>query len=132
MEPLRILAGNTEKSKRSDSRKEDNEMMAELEKMGKAAREASLALGHFGTEIKDRGLRLAAEALLDGKEEILKANREDVWAAKEKGMAPGLVDRLMLNEDRIQGMADGLLQVAGLEDPKIGRASCRERVCQYV
>ena len=92
-------------------------MMEELEKMGQAAREASLVLGRLGTEMKDRGLRLAAEALLGGKEEILKANEEDVQAAQEKGMAPALVDRLMLNEDRIQGMADGLLQVAGLEDP---------------
>lgn len=63
---------------------------------------------------------MAAEALLEGAEEILKANKEDVAAAREKGMKPGLIDRLMLSESRIQAMAEGLLQVAALEDPYRG------------
>lgn len=88
-----------------------------LERIGQQAKTASKALGCLGTEEKNRGLRMAAEALLEGAEEILKANKEDVAAAREKGMKPGLIDRLMLSESRIQAMAEGLLQVAALEDP---------------
>ncbi len=91
--------------------------MSDLELMGKKARAASRILGTMGMAEKERGLRLGAKALLDGKEEILEANRADVACAREKGMNPGLIDRLMLNEERIQAMADGLLEVAALEDP---------------
>ena len=76
-----------------------------LERIGQQAKTASKALGCLGTEDKNRGLRMAAEALLEGAEEILKANKEDVAAAREKGMKPGLIDRLMLSESRIQAMA---------------------------
>ena len=55
--------------------------------------------------------------MLDGKDKILEANQKDVQAALAKGMNPGLVDRLSLNEARIQAMAEGLLQVATLDDP---------------
>ena len=91
--------------------------MSILEEMGKKAREASSVLGRLGMEEKNRGLREGADALLEGTKEILKANEEDVRAARDKGMNPGLVDRLMLNEDRVKAMADGLLAVALLEDP---------------
>lgn len=91
--------------------------MSDLEIMGRKAQEASRILGRLGMAAKEKGLRSGAKALMDGKEEILKANRADVEAAREKGMNPGLVDRLTLNEERLQAMADGLLQVASLEDP---------------
>ncbi len=91
--------------------------MTNLEEMGKRAREASRVLSHLGTARKEQGLREAAKALMDGKDKILTANTQDVAAAREKGMNPGLVDRLMLNEERIKAMAEGLLQVAALEDP---------------
>ena len=91
--------------------------MSILEEMGKKAREASSVLGRLGMEEKNRGLREGADALLEGTKEILKANEEDVRVARDKGMNPGLVDRLMLNEDRVKAMADGLLAVALLEDP---------------
>lgn len=66
---------------------------------------------------KNEGLKAAAQALLNHADEILEANRKDVARAKEKGMTPGLIDRLELNQSRIEGMADGLLQVASLDDP---------------
>ena len=50
-------------------------------------------------------------------DEILAANEKDVKAAVEKGMKPGLVDRLALDEQRVRAMADGLCKVAALEDP---------------
>lgn len=91
--------------------------MLTLEDLGSRAREAAANLGRLGSTQKEQGLKLAAQALLEGKEKILEANAQDVKAAREKGMKEGLVDRLSLNEKRIQAMAEGLLEVAALEDP---------------
>jgi len=88
-----------------------------LELIGKQAKEVSRILNNLGSADKNAGLKAAAQALLDGTEEILSANEQDVAAAKEKGMSPGLVDRLALTSARIQSMAEGILQVASLEDP---------------
>ncbi len=85
--------------------------------MGKKAREAARVLARLGIREKEEGLRAAAEALTGGMEEILAANEKDVKAAVEKGMKPGLVDRLALDEQRVRAMADGLCKVAALEDP---------------
>lgn len=88
-----------------------------LKEIGQRAKAAARKLNSLGTEEKNRGLRAAAEALLEGEAEILAANQDDVILAVENGMSQGLVDRLELNPDRIQAMAEGLLQVAALEDP---------------
>ncbi len=89
----------------------------ELTEMGRRAKTAAAYLNTLGTTAKNEGLRQAAQALLDGQEEILKANQADVAQARERGMNPGLVDRLMLTADRVKAMADGILEVAALEDP---------------
>ncbi len=86
-------------------------------KMGEQAKEAARMLNRLGSEEKNRGLAAAAEALLAHKMQILEANQKDVAHAREAGMKESLVDRLQLNEKRIAAMADGLLQVAALEDP---------------
>ena len=91
--------------------------MRDLERMGREAKAAAAVLGRLGTEEKDLGLEMAAQSLLEGAKEIQKANEEDMAAARKKGMKPGLLDRLMLNEERIRSMAEGLRQVAKLDDP---------------
>ena len=88
-----------------------------LEEIGSRAKEVSRVLNNLGSTSKNEGLKAVAQALLDGKDKILEANQKDVQAALAKGMNPGLVDRLSLNEARIQAMAEGLLQVASLDDP---------------
>ena len=74
-----------------------------LKEMGQRAKEASYFLGSMGMELKNQGLAAAADELIRRQEEILKANEADIARAKEKGMAPGLVDRLTLTPERIQG-----------------------------
>ncbi len=91
--------------------------VVDLEEMGRQAREIAAVLGRLGMEKKKEGLCGASRQLLDGTQEILKANEEDVAAAVKKGMAPGLVDRLRLDGGRVKAMADGLLKVAELDDP---------------
>lgn len=88
-----------------------------LQEMGRTAREVSQKLGILGVEEKNRGLYQAAEALLAGQDEILSANGQDVERARKAGMSQGLLDRLRLTPARIEGMADGLRQVAALDDP---------------
>lgn len=88
-----------------------------LEEIGKKAQEVSRKLGILGVNEKNKGLYAAAQALLDGQKEILVANEEDMERAKAQGMSHGLLDRLRLTPARIEGMANGLRQVAALDDP---------------
>ena len=88
-----------------------------LEEIGRKAKDVSRVLNNLGSTEKNQGLKAVAQALIDGTDEILAANEADVKRAKEKGMNPGLVDRLALTPSRIQSMAEGLLQVASLDDP---------------
>lgn len=88
-----------------------------LNQIGQNARDASRILGKLGSARKNEGLLAVAEAIMDGTEEILCGNEADVRAAKEKEMAPGLIDRLLLTRERIEGIAEGMRQVISLEDP---------------
>ena len=88
-----------------------------LEQLGKQAKEASFILGKAGIEDKNEVLREAAKCLLQSQEYILSENYKDVEAARENEMSEALIDRLSLNPDRIEAMAEGLRQVAELHDP---------------
>lgn len=88
-----------------------------LTEIGRLAKDVSRILNTLGSREKNMGLEEAARALLDGEEEILTANRQDYEKAEADGMSQGLLDRLRLTPARIQAMADGLLQVASLDDP---------------
>ena len=91
--------------------------MTKLETLGARAKAVEHRLGIMSSDEKNRGLLLAANALLDRKEEILAANREDQKRAEQNQMKEALLDRLRLTEERIEGIAEGILQVAALEDP---------------
>ena len=88
-----------------------------MEILGKRAKFASRAGAKLGTATKNRGLITVAEELIRQKAYLLEENAKDVEAAKEKGVKESLIDRLQLTESRIEGMAEGLCQVAALEDP---------------
>lgn len=94
--------------------------MKTLVESAKAAKAASLEVAQLGTERKNEALRAMAKALVEKTPEILAANEKDMAKGRESGMPESLLDRLMLNADRIAGMAEGLDQVAALPDP-IGR-----------
>ena len=88
-----------------------------LKEMGARAVNAKYALQKLTATEKNKALLHASEALLSHTEEILSANEKDLKAGKEKGMHEGLLDRLALTETRIAAMAEGLRQIAALEDP---------------
>lgn len=93
------------------------ELLEQMEDMGRRAKEASYLLGRLGTEEKNQGLLAAADGLLAHTESILAANALDMENGRKRGMHQGLLDRLALNEARIEAMAEGLRQIVTLEDP---------------
>ena len=98
-----------------------------LEEIGQRAKAAENVLRTLPTGRKNKALEAAAEALLAQKDMLLAANAKDIEAAKANQMASGLVDRLLLTEDRIGQMAEGLRQIAGLDDPVGEVLSMRQR-----
>ncbi len=90
--------------------------MTELQKMGERAKAAARSLACAGPR-KDKALLAMAQALEDGMEGILEANRQDVEAARAGGMSASLLDRLSLSQARVHAMAEGVRQVAAQADP---------------
>jgi len=91
--------------------------MSNLDNYGKQARSASYFLATAPTGDKNKVLNAAADALIAYQQDILTANALDLASAQQNGVKGSLIDRLTLNENRIADMADGLRQVALLEDP---------------
>mgnify|MGYP003289249268 FL=1 len=91
-----------------------------LTEIGKKAKAAAAVLAITSTEDKNRILQAMADALRENCNKILEANALDIENGRENGMAESLIDRLMLNSDRIEGMAQGIEGVISLPDP-VGR-----------
>ncbi len=91
--------------------------MNSLEEYGKKAKIASRILAGVSVDRKNEALNLAADHLINFQERILEENSRDVEAARNAGVKGALLDRLMLNGGRIASMAEGLRQIAMLEDP---------------
>ena len=91
--------------------------MSELINKGMKAKEASYVLMNATSTEKNNALLKMAESLIKNKRDILDANKKDIDRAEENGTPQAMLDRLLLTEDRILGMADGLRQVKGLNDP---------------
>jgi glutamate-5-semialdehyde dehydrogenase len=85
--------------------------------MGRAARAAAVALNVASTDQKNRALRAAAAALRARRHKIIAANERDLREAAAKGMSPALLDRLKLDEARVEAMARGLEEIVRLDDP---------------
>ena len=88
-----------------------------LEELCKRAHDVRIKAGMLDTNVKNETLRKAADAILAHETDILAANASDVKNGQKRNMPAGLIDRLTLNHDRLVGMADGLRQIAELEDP---------------
>jgi glutamate-5-semialdehyde dehydrogenase len=93
------------------------DMFMELEEKARAAKAASHRLAFLSTEIKNKALHNISNELLSRKAEILSANSQDYREAEASGMNAAMLDRLMLNEARLEGMAKDVLAVAAIQDP---------------
>jgi len=90
---------------------------AEVRGMAKKAREASRLLAQLSTAAKNKALLAMAEGLERHQERLMKENRKDLAAGEKAHLSPSLIDRLRLTPSVIQGMAEGLREVARLPDP---------------
>ncbi len=95
-------------------------MQQMLNEIGQRAKAASRVLACLTPEEKNRALLAMADSLLAGEEAILSANREDLVQGKAAGLSDALLDRLTLNRQRLEGIADAIRQVVALPDP-VGR-----------
>src|SRR5699024_6724430 len=91
--------------------------MSEIIQKGKAAKAASFLLSGVTTEDKNNALRLIAEQIVLDQGKILEANKKDIEEGKENGLSDAILDRMMLNKDRISSMAQAVKQLVDLEDP---------------
>lgn len=87
-----------------------------LEK-AKQAKKAARALALVTSDIKNKALIAMSDGLMNAKEELKEENEKDLKYAREKGLSSALIDRLTLNDKRIEGMASGLREIAALPDP---------------
>ena len=91
--------------------------MSQLETIGRQAKETESFMRTLASQRKNEVLLFAADALIKSTYLILEENMIDVENGRRKGMHEGLIDRLMLTSERIEGMAEGLRSIAALEDP---------------
>ena len=85
--------------------------------IGAAARAAQRVLALASTEAKNKALIATAESLRRRKNGILSENAKDMAAGAKKGLSAAMLDRLELNDERVEGMASGLGEIAALDDP---------------
>ena len=88
-----------------------------IDVLGNQAKTASMSLRNVSTEQKNQALIAIAENIGGSRNDILKANQLDIENAQEKNLSDALIDRLLLNEERIDSIIQSLNQIALLEDP---------------
>ena len=91
-----------------------------MTRLGQAARKAGARLASTTGDERNAALAAAATALRDRSAQIIAANERDMQAARERGLSDAMLDRLMLDEGRVEAMAAGIETVVGLPDP-VGR-----------
>lgn len=91
--------------------------MRDLQTIAEGALAAKQAVARLGTNEKNRALEAIAETLETNANLILDANAEDIARGRASGLNDGLIDRLTLTQERIAGIAEGVRQVAALDDP---------------
>ena len=85
--------------------------------IGRRAKEASRIMVTASTNVKNNALLHMAEALMNNKKTVIEANMKDIELGKKNNLSEAMLDRLMINEERIESMAKGLKNVASLKDP---------------
>ncbi|MEM1006287.1 MAG: glutamate-5-semialdehyde dehydrogenase [Pseudomonadota bacterium] len=97
--------------------KDQDNIPALMADLGQRAKDAARDLAFASAERKHAALIAAAEAVWTNRARIIEANKKDLEFGRQKGLSPAMMDRLMLDESRIQGMVDGLRTVADQSDP---------------
>lgn len=93
------------------------DVLSYMQSLGQAARDASRAMAKASTNKKNHALLAIAQTIEAQRQAIIAANAKDMVAAQKNGLDAALLDRLELNDERIDAMIEGLQQVAALTDP---------------
>lgn len=104
-------------TERPEAANEDADLHGVMRELGAAAHDAARVLGRASTEVKNTALKAAAAAIRAEAATLLDANTRDLEAADAKGITSALRDRLVLDEARIEAMAQSLDDIAALKDP---------------
>jgi glutamate-5-semialdehyde dehydrogenase len=99
---------------------EKTNIAATMTALGQAARAAVAVLATTSGDERNAALAAAAAALRENCSKIIDANKTDVTAAEARGLSSAMLDRLMLDADRVEAMAAGIETIIGLHDP-VGR-----------
>ncbi|MBL8267311.1 glutamate-5-semialdehyde dehydrogenase [Steroidobacter sp.] len=94
-----------------------NAVAGPMQALGRAGKAAAQVLAQANTDAKNAALRAAAAAIRERRAEVLAANAQDVEQAKARGISSSLLDRLVLNEQRVEAMARGIEDIVALPDP---------------
>ncbi|MFD1341288.1 glutamate-5-semialdehyde dehydrogenase [Litorisediminicola beolgyonensis] len=97
--------------------KDLTDIPALMDEIGRRAKAAAAELAFAPSEAKTRALEAAADAVWAARADIIAANEKDMEYGREKGLSDAMMDRLMLDEDRVQSICDGLRAVAAQDDP---------------
>src|SRR5699024_8448567 len=90
---------------------------SEVQLKGKQAKAASHEMTALTTDDKNSALQLIAAQIAEDQEFILQENQKDIEAGKDKGISEAILDRILLTQERIQAMAEGIRQIIDLTDP---------------
>ena len=96
---------------------DSNDIVELMHELGRNAKSASRQLLSANTADKNRALLAAADAICHRQADLISENKKDLEAGRVRGLSDALLDRLELNPERIEAMADGLRQIAALPDP---------------
>ncbi len=98
----------------------------QMVKLAREARQSTEIMANLSSTVKNDMLRRMADSLERAASEVIAENGKDIARAREKGLSAAMIDRLVLNEQRVTAMADGLREVAELPDP-VGEISDMRR-----
>ncbi len=101
---------------KTDTTPQDS-LVRDVTALGTQARVAARVLAMLEVDVKNKALGAMAQAIVDAKKSIVQANMKDVEAATKAGQSKALIDRLTLNDERVEGMAQGLREMEQLNDP---------------
>lgn len=88
-----------------------------IKELCEGAKSAEKFLAAASNDMKNTALLYMAKGLIDDEDSILAANAVDLENGKKNGLSSGLLDRLMLNDDRICAMSEGMMEITRIEDP---------------
>ena len=95
----------------------ENKTAVDIEEIGKSARSAAKQLALLSTQEKNAALEMMGDSLEEGADAIIEENKKDIELARQNGLSDAMIDRLVLDRERVSGMAAGIRQIAALPDP---------------